>query len=33
MTFSIEAMTQFWMSSKEVFFDVMSKTPTNWPMP
>jgi hypothetical protein len=33
MTFSIEAVTQFWMTSKHVFIDIMSQTPTNWPMP
>ncbi|CAM3604931.1 hypothetical protein BS639_12055 [Rouxiella silvae] len=33
MTFSVEAITQFWMTSKDVFIDIMSKTPTNWPMP
>ncbi len=32
MTFSLEAMAHFWMHSKDIFIDVMSKTPTNWPM-
>lgn len=33
MTFSIEAISQFWMTSKGVFIDIMSQTPPNWPMP
>jgi len=33
MTFSVEALSHFWLTSKEVFIDIMSQQPTTWPMP
>ncbi|THD45145.1 YjcB family protein [Rahnella sp. Larv3_ips] len=31
MTYNAAAITQFWSMTKDVFFDVMSKTPTDMP--
>lgn len=31
MTYNAEAIAQFWSMTKDVFFDVMSKTPTDMP--
>lgn len=33
ISFSQEGFLHFWSVTKDVFFDVMSKTPTDWPMP
>ncbi|MEG3133336.1 YjcB family protein [Rouxiella sp. T17] len=33
MSLSVEAVTHFWLASKDVFIDIMSQTPTTWPMP
>ncbi|WAT00998.1 YjcB family protein [Rouxiella chamberiensis] len=33
MTFSVEALSHFWLTSKDVFIDIMSQQPTTWPMP
>jgi hypothetical protein len=32
MDLSLASISHFWLASKDVFIDVMSKTPTNWPM-
>lgn len=31
MTYNADAIAQFWSMTKDVFFDVMSKTPTDMP--
>ncbi|MDN5679249.1 MAG: YjcB family protein [Ewingella sp.] len=32
ISYNAEAVAQFWSVSKDVFFDVMSKTPTDMPL-
>lgn len=33
ITLSMENVHHFWNITKDVFIEVMSKTPTEWPMP
>lgn len=33
ITFSLEGVLNFWSLFKETFLDIMSKTPTNYPLP
>lgn len=33
ITLSMDNLNNFWTITKEVFVDVMSRTPADWPMP
>lgn len=33
ITLTVESVSHFWAVSKDVFIDVMSQMPTDWPIP
>ncbi|CAI0719058.1 Uncharacterised protein [Serratia entomophila] len=33
ISFSMEAFTQFWSNAWDMYVEVVSNTPTDWPMP